>query len=258
MADNEFITGPGLGGGQDVRVFDKLNTAEGQDGSDILAANNVDDPDYLEAAGLEVIVAATTTEVYVGWGDDLINADDRNSDASNATDDVYVDGRIITAENYDAAAIASGDNVLDFASVDGSDENATIYGSTLRGNRAGNDTGETETRETLEAAGLEVVVAAATTEVSGDVNGRGGSDVVIGSTGLAAEGGDGFNFVRMTGDDSVDDDLYVGAELYDVEIPVYDLEPVTDPGREFFWTAHNDVIIDSVEPTGFDTIFDFV
>lgn len=56
----------------------------------------------LEAQGLEVVVAAATTETA-------------------ATDDVFIDGRIITAENYDAAAGQDGSDLLIVNNGDGSD-----------------------------------------------------------------------------------------------------------------------------------------
>lgn len=56
----------------------------------------------LEAQGLEVVVAAATTETA-------------------ATDDVIVDGRIITAENYDAALGQDGSDLLIVNNGDGSD-----------------------------------------------------------------------------------------------------------------------------------------
>lgn len=115
--------------------------------------------DRIVFTGLEDEAAGVAFEG--GFGNDLLNADDdHGADTSTATDDVYVEGRIITAENYDAA---------------------------------------------LEAQGLEVVVAAATTDTASprggeaDVNGQGGSDVIIGATAPSLEGGEGFDFVQVNG-----------------------------------------------------------
>ncbi|MCA9140107.1 MAG: hypothetical protein KDB00_25215, partial [Planctomycetales bacterium] len=98
-------------------------------------------------------------------------------DPSTSTDDVYIDGKIITAENYDAAfAFGStlGKNIL--ADHETSGDAGTNGQPTdtqkpkpvlmVIANQDFYHREYYETRASLEAAGLEVVVAAATTETA--------------------------------------------------------------------------------------------
>ncbi|MEQ9407693.1 MAG: DJ-1/PfpI family protein [Fuerstiella sp.] len=85
-------------------------------------------------------------------------------DRSTSTDDVYVDGRIITAENFDSAA-HFGDVIAEHVIAEhraGSRQTPQPVLMVIA-NQDFYHREYYETRESLEAAGLEVVVAAATT-----------------------------------------------------------------------------------------------
>ena len=96
-------------------------------------------------------------------------------DSSTATDDVYVEGRIITAENYDSAAYFGevvGQKILASHEAQPKDEDGSTKDEQPKpvlmviANQDFYHREYFETRESLEAAGLEVVVAAATTETA--------------------------------------------------------------------------------------------
>ena len=70
--------------------------------ADTFTSRTESSEESLEAAGLEVVVAAATT-------------------ATRATDDVWIDGNIITAENYDTAMSQDGNDLLIVNNGDGSD-----------------------------------------------------------------------------------------------------------------------------------------
>ncbi len=94
-------------------------------------------------------------------------------DPTTAADDVIVDGNIITAENYDSAR-TFGDVIAREVIADHQDEGSTANGSVSKphpvlmviANQDFYHREYFETRESLEAAGLEVIVAAATTETA--------------------------------------------------------------------------------------------
>lgn len=92
-------------------------------------------------------------------------------DPKTATDDVFIDGRIITAENYDSAAlfghVVAGEIIA--ANTRPEDDRTATQPKPVLMVIANQDFYHREyfeTRESLEAAGLEVVVAAATTETA--------------------------------------------------------------------------------------------
>ncbi|WP_094414497.1 DJ-1/PfpI family protein [Rhodopirellula sp. MGV] len=101
-------------------------------------------------------------------------------DASTAADDVYIDGKIITAENYDSAGyfgtVVARQVIDDFTSQPNDDGQPGDDGPTdqsqpkpvlmVIANQDFYHREYYESRESLEAAGLEVVVAAATTETA--------------------------------------------------------------------------------------------
>lgn len=96
-------------------------------------------------------------------------------DPTTATDDVWIDGNIITAENYDAAyafgetfareVIAANSETEDDTRDDGAESQPKPVLMVIA-NQDFYHREYYETRESLEAAGLEVVVAAATTETA--------------------------------------------------------------------------------------------
>ncbi|MCA9062786.1 MAG: DJ-1/PfpI family protein [Planctomycetaceae bacterium] len=87
-------------------------------------------------------------------------------DPSTAADDVVVDGRIITAENYDSAA-RFGEVIAQHVIAEHRAANAKPSPVLMViANQDFYHREYYETRESLEAAGLEVVVAAATTETA--------------------------------------------------------------------------------------------
>ena len=95
-------------------------------------------------------------------------------DTSTSTDDVYIDGRIITAENYDSAAYFGqvvAEQIIAAHREDGGEEKDDSSSQPkpvlmVIANQDFYHREYFETRESLEAAGLEVVVAAATTETA--------------------------------------------------------------------------------------------
>lgn len=97
-------------------------------------------------------------------------------DTSTATDDVFIDGKIITAENYDSASyfgtVVAREIIAHHAdSADGQGDSTNSESEPkpvlmVIANRDFYHREYFETRESLEAAGLEVVVAAATTETA--------------------------------------------------------------------------------------------
>lgn len=95
-------------------------------------------------------------------------------DASTATDDVFIDGNIITAENFDSAALFGeivGQKVIAAHEANQDQDQPTSESQPkpvlmVIANQDFYHREYFETRESLEAAGLEVVVAAATTETA--------------------------------------------------------------------------------------------
>ena len=91
-------------------------------------------------------------------------------DTSTSTDDVFIDGRIITGENWDSASLFGTvvANEILAAHGDGGDQDTTDPLPVLMviANQDFYHREYYETRVSLEAAGLEVVVAAATTETA--------------------------------------------------------------------------------------------
>ncbi|MCC9602514.1 DJ-1/PfpI family protein [Stieleria sp. JC731] len=97
-------------------------------------------------------------------------------DTSTSTDDVFIDGKIITAQNYNSASyfgtVVAREVIDDFTSRpnddDGGTEDETEPKPVLMviANQDFYHREYYESRESIEAAGLEVVVAAATTETA--------------------------------------------------------------------------------------------
>ncbi len=94
-------------------------------------------------------------------------------DPTTSSDDVVIDGRIITAENYDSARmfgdVLATALIADHQEEEGADERQESQPKPILMAIANQDFYHREyfeTRESLEAAGLEVVVAAATTETA--------------------------------------------------------------------------------------------
>ena len=224
MADNFIFASTGFGGGPHVRVFDAVATdtlpSAGQDGNDLLIVNNGDGSDFLEGQdGSDLLIvnngdgsdaasaggsSALSRDGAVIFITDSVEAGDDDSSSRDefsvgesgtttaADDDVIVDGNIITAENYDSAASAQGLDVVvaasstdaaaggsgtDTVQVNGADGAGDDFSISPNGQRVGETEGGAD-NDFVQVNGANGAGAGS------DVNGQGGSDVIIGSVGL--------------------------------------------------------------------------
>lgn len=128
-------------------------------------------------------------------------------ETSTATDDVIVDGNIITAENYDSALGQDGSDLLIVNNGDGSDFLEGGEGFDFVQVNGSNTAGDDFSRYPDGERDPSLEIASDDTETR-DVNGQGGSDVIIGSTGLTGlmsldlDGGEGNDL--LIGGDGVD------------------------------------------------------
>lgn len=201
----------------------------------------------LEAQGLEVVVAAATTETATHHAISVVEGRE-----PSATDDVYVEGKIITAENYDAAR--DGSDLLLFNNGDGSDfleggagfDFVQVNGS----NTAGDDFSIDPNGQRVPSM-TELALSDGEVETR-DVNGQGGSDVIIGSTGLNGligldlDGGEGNDL--LIGGDGVDvlrggagNDVLIGGRGNDIVL-----------GQD----GSDLLLVDTSDALAFDAVFD--